>query len=835
MFLKLPWLGPAVGLILGVSLCDGFGLAAPILIGLPLLFLPFVRVAPVRDLSRCWGWMVLGSLLWWIEQTPLHPSDLRLEVWSDPLEATVRGAVVGMPVVRSEVRRGRLQERSRVELRVEALDPGRQGWRRVSGRIWVQMQGRLPEGVHPGREIEVHGLLERPPVAVASGMFDLRQYLRRNGIHFTLEADPSSGWRVPEAGREADPWTVRFVRWGQGVLSHGIPADTSTGLLWAMALGWRSGLDRELTEVFARSGTLHVFAISGLHVALIAAALVTLLRVVRFDRRLIGCGAVPLLWFYALATGGMSSALRSAVMTTVLMGGWVLRRPGTGPNSLALAIVGLVVLDPGQVFDAGFQLSVSAVAGLMVGESLWSGGSWLEPWLRGDPFLPPELQPRWRGWLRPGVRVVVQGLLLSLAALVVSLPFTIHHFHRVSLVGPVANLLIIPISSLVLVACVASMLVHPVWPGLSGLFNAGAWLWMELMVGLSRGFAGWPGACVSVAEPPILVWGLLALAGLALWGWRGVSAGGGDEAGSVRGRFAVAGGCVAMAVLLVVAGTPSTRIDVLHGGMIVIDAPGRSGDWVLNVGSDPSGGRLLVEWLRSRGWNRLPRLGIVRADAAHAGGSSVLFEAFWPSEIWTGETRQRSPYFRGLLAEARRRGVRLRQAEGTGRWDGWEVLSPVSGAGWTTAADNAVVLAGRVGSARVVILPDLGPGAREDLWRRWPAGLAAPDLLITEVSAANRKAWERLVRRMRPGQVVVEESGTGVGRREGGRGWRPDSTFRIHRVGEVDGIRVTRSGIELQPRARDRWALPVDGAPDAVPGGVAGITRRANGRGGTGG
>lgn len=833
MSLKLPWLGPAVGLTLGVAVCDRIGLFGAFLTGLSWLLLAVARSEQVRDLSRCWGWMALGSLLWWIEQTPLHPSDLRLEVWSDPLEATVRGTVVGMPVVRSEIRRGRLHERSRVELRVVEIHPEHQGWRPAFGRIWVQTQGRLPEAVQPGREIEVHGLLERPPMAVASGTFDLRRYLRRNGIHFVLEAGPPSGWRIPDAGPGTDSWAVWFVRWGQGALSHGIPSDTSTGLLWAMALGWRNGLGQELTEVFARSGTLHVFAISGLHVALIAATLVTLLRLVRVDRRLVGCGAVPLLWFYALATGGTSSALRSAVMTTVLMGGWVLRRPGSGPNSLALAVVGIVILDPGQVFDAGFQLSVSAVAGLMVGESLWSRGAWLEPWLRGDPFLPPELQPRWRSWSRTAVRTVARGLLLSLAALLVSLPFTIHHFHRVSLVGPVANLVVIPISSLILVSCVASMLVHTVWPGLSGLFNAGAWLWMEAMVVLSRGFAGWPGACVSVAEPPIPVWVLLGVAGISLLGWRGPWAEGVDR--SIRCRIAILGVCVGLAALLVLAGTPSTRIDVLQGGMIVIDAPGKSGDWVLNTGSDPAGGRLLVEWLRSRGWNRLPRLGVLRADAAHAGGATHLFEEFRPMEVWTGATRQRSPYFRSMLEEARRRGMRLRQAEGTETWDGWEVLSPAAGSRWATAADNAVVLAGWLGSVRVVILPDLGPGAREELWQQWPSGLDTPDLLITEVSRSNREAWERLVRRIRPGQVVVEESGIGPGRRTGGLGWRLDSSIRIHRVGEVDEIRVTQGRIEIRPRTRDRWELPVDGAPDAVPGAVAGVTRPANGRGGTGG
>ena len=817
MFLKLPWLGPAAGLILGIALCDRFGPLVPLLIGAALVLLTSALRRPSGDVFRFWGWLGLGIVSWWIEQTPLHPSDLRLAVWNDPLEATVRGTVVGMPVVRSETRRGRLQVRSRIELRVAAMDPGHEGWRPVSGRIWVQIQGALPEGVHPGREVEVDGLLARPAVAGSDGLFDLRQHLRRSGIHFILEARPDTGWRMDSGEDGSIPWAVRFVRWGQGVLSEGIPPGSTTELLWAMALGWRSGLDREMTEVFARSGTLHVFAISGLHVALIAATLVTLLRVVRVDRRILACGAVPLLWFYSMATGGSSSALRSAVMTTVVMGGWILRRPGSGPNSLCLAVVCLVVLDPGQVFDAGFQLSVSAVAGLMAADFLWAKGSWLEPWLRGDPFLPRELQPRWRLWLRPLVLAVAHGFLLSLMALLASLPFTIHHFHRVSLVGPLANLVVIPISSLVLVACVASLLTHPLSSWLAALFNAGAWLWMEILVGLSRWFAGWPGACWSVAEPPLLVWVLLAGAGASILGSSTSTRDGGPW--WIRKRSWIATVCVLGALALAMGGSPSIRIQVLPGGMVVVDAPGGSDDWVFNAGSDPTGGRLGIEWLRSRGWNRLPRLGILRADAGHAGGATLLFEEFRTGELWIGEPRQRSPYFRRMLDEARRRAIPVRQADAGRNWGGWEVLSPGVGSQWSTAADNAVVLAGTLGGVRVVLLPDLGPAAREDLWRRWPAQLDRPDLLITEVSRPNREAWERMVQRIGPQEVVVDEPGSDRTGRSPGHGRTLERSIRVHPVGEVGVIRVDRGRVEIEPRVRDRWGLPVDGDPGKSPGG----------------
>jgi len=146
-----------------------------------------------------------------------------------------------------------------------------------------------------------------------------------------------------------------------------------------------------------------------------------------------------------------------------------------------------------------------------------------------------------------------------------------------------------------------------------------------------------------------------------------------------------------------------------------------------------------------------------------------------------------------------------------------------------------LVLAGTVESVSVVILPDLGPGAREDLWRRWPVELETPELLITEASPSNREAWERMVRRIRPRQVVVEDSGADRSGRGHRSSWHLDPSIQVHRVGDVEGIRVSRGRLEIGSRVPDPWGLPVDGGPNGVPGGTAGVTRRATGRGGTGG
>src|SRR4029077_7095626 len=116
------------------------------------------------------------------------------------------------------------------------------------------------------------------------------------------------------------PVADRFLAWAQPTLARGLPGeDESLRLLWAMSLGWKTALTSEINEPFMRSGTMHIFAISGLHIALIAGILVSLLRVAQVPRGWCGLAVIPSIWFYTAATGWQSSAIRSTVMMTVVI------------------------------------------------------------------------------------------------------------------------------------------------------------------------------------------------------------------------------------------------------------------------------------------------------------------------------------------------------------------------------------------------------------------------------------------------------------------------------------------------------------------------------------
>src|SRR5258705_8723624 len=115
-------------------------------------------------------------------------------------------------------------------------------------------------------------------------------------------------------------WSDRFQFWAKQTLARGLPTeDEDLRLLWAMTLGWKTALTSEVAEPFMRSGTMHVFAISGLHIALIAGILVLVLRVCKVPAGWAGWVVIPLIWGYTGVTGWQASAIRSTIMMTVII------------------------------------------------------------------------------------------------------------------------------------------------------------------------------------------------------------------------------------------------------------------------------------------------------------------------------------------------------------------------------------------------------------------------------------------------------------------------------------------------------------------------------------
>lgn len=706
----------------------------------------------------------------------LSPIDLRRITAEQAELATVRGRLTQTPTQRVSLRNGTETWRTLAVIGVEAVNRGGV-WERAHGTVTADMPGLLTGDYFAGRTVEVFGVLQVPPGPAAPGLFDYRAYLRWQGIYRRLQTRSISDWKlVPCSGEPPErPWSDRFISWAQQTLARGLPIeDEPLQLLWAMTLGWKTALTDEVSEPFMRTGTMHIFAISGLHVAIISGILVALLRVMQVPRRFCGLIVVPLIWFYAAATGWQPSAIRSSMMMTVVIVGWALHRPGDLLNSLAAAGFIILVWEPRQLFQAGFQLSFFVVLSMaLLGPPLRRE---IDRLIAADPSVPRELLPGWRHWLIECARKLAHGFVTSLSAWLGSLPLIALYFHLVTPVSLVANLVIVPLSGLALTSTLGSLFCGFWCQWLSVLFNHSAWLWMRLMVLVSEQGALLPGAFFHVPTPHFalvcayyLLLVALAIAAERAWHWR-----------------LLLGGTVTAAFLALAAFSWTSRGEVaitvlpLRGGhAVLVDRPGRAEDVLIDCGDESSARFVVKPFLESHGIGRLPFVLVTHGDIRHAGGWKLITEAFRVGTMGTGQKRSRSPTYRQLLDHLAKEQQRWCQLGSGDVVAGLKVLHPQISDTFALADDNALVLQGEVGGVRFLFLSDLGPQGQAALIER--GGFEPGGIVIAGLPARGEPLTDQLFELVQPSMVVVADS---------------DWPMR-ERAGEALRQRLERTGVQI--------------------------------------
>lgn len=317
--------------------------------------------------------------------------------------------------------------------------------RACSGRIEVRLALPAPKQdtyvswsmPHYGDRLSLTGHLELPTGPRNPGGFDYRTYLAHQGIHATLFVRRPADWHiVNETGRGGSPFRKLAYAFRAAVFRH-----TRTGfspeqgeVLNGILLGERTNLSPELRDDFERTGTTHILATAGLHVGLVMAMLVGLFRVLRLSRRPALLLTSLCLILYIPMTGERVAMTRAAIMALIYLGGILLEREPYLPNTLSLAALVLLVGSPQNLFDAGFQLSFGIVITVAV----------LGPWMQRLRDAVPMDRLRSER-LRALLRFLLDLFLIACAAQIGALPLVAYYFHAISLIGVVANLLIVPV------------------------------------------------------------------------------------------------------------------------------------------------------------------------------------------------------------------------------------------------------------------------------------------------------------------------------------------------------------------------------------------------------
>ena len=759
--MKLPLVAVVSGYVVGLLLA---GIFRPPLIALfGIAFAAFIA-ALVLEKFRPWLLWLLIVLAGWTNLASrtaiVSPNDLRTLLGNTNAIVTVHGTLIETPHLRITEHDGQQTERSVAQIRVTALCRDAD-WRPADGLILVTTPGVLSDVYFAGQPVEVNGVIGRPPLPLAEGLFDYRDYLETRGIHYQLKTGSTNGWRLGSFALPHSPLTDRFLNWSRRTLALGLPVeDQPLRLLWAMTLGWRTALTADISEPFLRAGTMHLFAIDGLRIALISGMLVALLRVLQVSRGWCGIVAIPLIWFYTAATGWESSAIRASVMMTIVLGGWALKRPGETVNSLAAAAFIILLWEPRQLFEASFQLSffVVLVIALMLpplnklSDRLW----------QGDPLLPGGSLPRWRRAFNTTGRMMSRYFALSFAAWVGSIPLSAKYFHLFSPVSTAANIIAVPLGTLALMSNLGSLVCGAWFPWAAELFNHSAWFFMSAMTTVSECSAKIPGAFFYVPAPSWLTI-LIYYAVLV---------------GALSGRLFAPQRRIwgATALILIAAGYlwhwQTTRSDTkltvlpLNGGHAVfVDAAGQNSDWLVNCGDENAVNFTLKPFLRAQGVNRVQNLVLTHGDSRSCGGAELLNELFGIGEVYTSPAHFRSPAYRKIIAEFEKQPSRHRIVNRGVQAGDWQAFHPDTSDNFEHADDASLVLSGNYCGTRILLLSDLGRAGQSVLVSR--TNNLRTDIVIAGLPDSGEPLCDALLDALQPKVIVIADAELPATRRAG--------------------------------------------------------------------
>jgi competence protein ComEC len=561
--------------------------------------------------------------------------------------------------------------------------------------VQMPMRMKIPERYHdPDAWQYADYLLEQ-------GM-SLHATVRSNKLHI-LEASPASlRCRLYAAQNWASGQMLQFVR---SRANRRLPlamrlTEDDAGMLNAMLFGDRSRLNHALRLGFERTGSFHLFVVSGMHVALLGGLLFWLLRQLRLGEWSATLLTLVLMSFYALLTGFGSPVQRALFMTAVFLIARLLSREQSVLNALGAAALAQLVWSPASLFEASFQMTFLAIVAI-AGIAIPLGEQSFAPYARatkrlGELWQDPVLSPRlaqfrvmlrmWGDalagvfgtWVYSLPSLVLRGLLFMaelaligfVAEMVMSLPMAMY-FHRATLFALPANMLTVPIVGLLAPLAVVTFGASLIAPWVAAIPAAAT---ATLLHGIRWLIERVSHVHLADLRAPAPLWWIAVLAiaawSFCIWAVR-----------RSRGWSLIAIATLPLVTAIVLWPEPVlltrgqlevTAIDVGQGDSLLVVSP--EGHTMLVDAGGPVGGvteaaavtstfdvgeEVVSPYLWSRRIRRLDVLALSHAHSDHMGGMAAVLRNFRPRELWVSIDPDSAAY-RALLAEAAGLGVEVR-------------------------------------------------------------------------------------------------------------------------------------------------------------------------------
>ena len=579
--------------------------------------------------------------------------------------------------------------------------------RSTSATLFVRWRGN-PEF---GDELKLFGIGQPIDAPRNPGEFDMRSYLARRDVRrslFVRYAEDGVLLRKA-AGNPILRAAQKSRAWLQTVICCGLDDSPDVqNFLGGIALGLRHQTPEDIEEPFQQTGTLHLFAVAGLHVGIVAELLLILATVARLSRRWAAALIIPLLLFYAAVTGLHVSSVRAAAMCSILLAGSFFERKAFALNSLSAAAFFLLCWDTNEFFSAGFQLSFAVVGGIILLADPLS--NYLRRFGATDPFLPRKLVSPSRRALGNGYNFVCRGGSVSLAAWLGSLPLLFWYFHLVTPSSVFANLLVVPAAFLILAIALLSIVTAPLSSTVSVIFNNANWSLASSVIAFVHWCAQVPGSHYYVTD---LRWPKPLTAKI-------------------------------------------TVLDVGAGAAVHVRSDG--GDWLFDCGSARDYERVLRSYLHATGVNRIEGVLLSHGDSLHIGAADLLMRDLVPRHLFDNATPDRSAVhhrLRELFLNHQVKVTNLRAGKNftIGSAVAGKVLFPPSGLSTTTADDQALVVQLSVETAKILFMSDSGYPTEK--WLLASAADLRSDILIKGQHYSGNSGSDAFLNSVRPRLIIA--------------------------------------------------------------------------------
>lgn len=756
-----------------------------------------------------WGWaisataLLFAGLMWWLCCPRLligcllfavvgvgavrhhdvwfvrKPNDIGLFAQVEPRPARVIGTIAERPLLIRESdeessRPWASRERSVLVIECRQLRDGDQ-WLDVTGGVRVDVSG-LATKLRIGDEVELLGRLSLPDGPRNVGEFDFAEFLRKQGIHAVLRCRSQDAVqflkRPDDLVTQMQRQRVVAREHCEQLLRNKLSPDTSPVAL-ALLLGSRSRMTSQQREAFVESGTMHVLAISGLNVAILAMFVGFVCRLLNLPRGLTAISILALVGGYAAITDAGPPVVRAALLVFLSTLGWPCDRPTHANNLLAATALGVLWWNPTDVFNTGAQLSFLAVAVILwlsARRSLHLEETRIEEakqaliaTVKTESERLKELNERFPTyWQKSRLAVTFtlrESTLVSFFCWLFSSVLIARQFHLVSPVGLLANIPLIPVATMTLCLGYSMLLVGFVSSTVAGWIAVPFEWSLRLMLWIVDAAAELSCGHRYVPTPPTwwLVGAIACLATLFWW-----------MRGSLRRHLGWQAfwlwTTIGLAALLWPREPEPLRVSVLsvaHGLSVLIESP--SGQTLLyDAGMMDNGRRakdVVQETLWHRGHSRLDGIVLSHADTDHINGVAGLLRTVPVGRIFVSPqfVDWNQPEVRQVLQTARRCDVPVRLT-----WQGdsfplgddirCRVLHPTASEMLSPDNANSIVLLLEYAGRRILLTGDL---ERDGLIRLLRLPSRQTDILLSPHHGSLGANTTDLARWARPHWLIV--------------------------------------------------------------------------------